>query len=208
MQNVTPVDTRYVPVQQQPYCCCPASIQMVMMRRNIPMVPQEYLGWHLGLTVPPEDSAYFYNPRVSATTPPSGFYGTQVGTKSVDPDRAFDSLGIPLRLRMETADRFPDIDSFKNRLEDCLNQDFDVLLCLRWMDVMDSHAHIGPADPGAGHIVVADKIMGDTLRIVDPARGAKWRTYDLDLIYNSICKHARNEKAGHAAGLWILEYTE
>ncbi len=50
--EIVPKDSRYIPFSQQPYCCVPTSIQMVMYRHNIPLVPAEELGYHLGLTVP------------------------------------------------------------------------------------------------------------------------------------------------------------
>lgn len=54
MKNIIPKDTRYIPFTQQKSCCVPTSISIIMYKRNIPLIPQEVLGYYLGLIVDPE----------------------------------------------------------------------------------------------------------------------------------------------------------
>src|SRR4051794_40060347 len=107
--NVTPADSRYVPFVQQPYCCVPASLHMVMYRRSMPLVAQEELGYHLGLVVPPNDGHWYWNPRISAKRPPAG-YGTQIQRAEYSPDAAFERLGVPLRMITRLIDHFDSSD--------------------------------------------------------------------------------------------------
>lgn len=60
-------DSRYVPMVQQEFCAAPACISMAMLRRGIPLVPQELIAYKLGLTLSREhvESARFFNPRVA-----------------------------------------------------------------------------------------------------------------------------------------------
>lgn len=37
--GVVPAGTRYVALTQQRWCCAPTGVQMVMLRRGIPLVP-------------------------------------------------------------------------------------------------------------------------------------------------------------------------
>ena len=93
--EATPDDSRYVPFTQQAYCCVPTSILMIMYRNGMPLIPAEELGYHLGLTVPPEDSHLFYKVRVSNTPPSLAGYGTQIYNPDYEPNKVFRELGIP-----------------------------------------------------------------------------------------------------------------
>jgi hypothetical protein len=73
--QAAPTTSRYIAFTQQPYCCVPTSITMIMYRNDIPLVPIEELGYLLGMTVPPEEEEYFYNVRVSDSPPSSSGYG-------------------------------------------------------------------------------------------------------------------------------------
>jgi hypothetical protein len=50
-----PNDSRYVPFTQQPACCVPTCIQMVMYKNDIPLIPSEEIGYPLGLIVHGDD---------------------------------------------------------------------------------------------------------------------------------------------------------
>ncbi len=197
---IVPQDTRYVPLQQQPYSCCPTAFQIVMLRHGIPLVPAELIGWHMGLVVPPQDAKYFYNPRISVEKPPKG-YGTHVGLNDdYNPSYAMEKLGIPLRVDIWTIDKFPILESFIAALEKVIEGDRDVLFCWRWGDVMDEDKAVDPVDPAVGHVCVFDTIKDGLVRLIDPARGRKWRTFKASHIYQSMQQHGADRKAG----LWYL----
>ncbi len=198
---VVPEDSRYVPLQQQPYCCCPATIQMVMLRHGIPLLPAELIGWHLGVVVPPEDAGYFYNPRISETRPRIG-YGTQLGD-GIDANEAFQEMGVPLSMELERIDSFPDFPAFKERLYWHYEQDHDILLCVLWGDVCDIDFREEPFNADAAHIVLVDRIYEGSVRLIDAARGRKWREYDMNYLYNAMVRLGVEKDAG----LWILKKT-
>ena len=90
----TPNDSRYIPLTQQPYLCVPACIQIVMYKHNIPLVPQEEIGYHLGLTVPPDAAKSFFKVRVADQPPVNSGYGTQIQTLEYEPNQAFNKLKV------------------------------------------------------------------------------------------------------------------
>jgi hypothetical protein len=73
-----PDDSRYIPFTQQPSCCVPTCIQIVMYRHDIPLRPAEEIGYHLGLVVSPDRSKLFSNVRTAAEAPSSAGYGIQL----------------------------------------------------------------------------------------------------------------------------------
>ncbi|NCC21235.1 MAG: hypothetical protein EOM26_02090 [Alphaproteobacteria bacterium] len=199
-EYIVPQDSRYVPLQQQPYSCCPTSFQIVMLRHGMPLVPAELIGWHMGLVVPPEDAKFFYNPRISVEEPPIG-YGTQVGLiDEYHPSKAMERLGIPFRVDIQTIDNFPTLESFVTALQEVVDRDGDVLFCLRWGDVLDEDKAAAPIDPTMGHVCVFDRLVDGKIRIVDPARGRKWRVFEPWHIYHSLQHHGLERKAG----LWYI----
>ena len=193
MTEVIPADSRYTPLQQQPYCCVPTCFQIVMLDHGLPLVPAELIGWHCGLTVPSEAAALFYNPRVSAVPPSSG-YGTRLHESEFTADSAFAALGIPLRMTMETIDAFPHFEDFVARLVSLMAADADVLLCYQVA------ALTGEAERTWGHVCVLDRLDGESLRLIDPGHAAKWRVFSQRRIYDAMRVHG----ADNAAGLWIL----
>src|SRR5581483_7002705 len=93
------MESRYIPFTQQPYCCVPACIQMVMYKNEIPLQPQEDIGYELGLTVP-EESAHLFK-RVHTEPPKTGIWGTQIGESKYDINAAFKRLKIPMEVTIK-----------------------------------------------------------------------------------------------------------
>lgn len=199
-EHPVPRDARYVPLQQMPYCCLPTCLLMVILRHGIKPVPVELLGWHLGLTVPPEDRRYFYNPRVSERPPPQG-YGTQVGISSLDYNAALASLGVPLQIDIRRIDRLDGPEALGAALAKIQEADLDCLLCVHWGDTLDREFTHPPISEDAGHILVFDRLLDDgRVRVIDPSRGPKWRAFEMRTLHDSMCRHG----AERAAGLWVL----
>jgi len=199
--EIVPRDSRYIPLQQQPYCCAATCIQIVLLSMGLPLRPAEEIGWHFGLTIPPEEAEYFYNPRVSETEPEIG-YGTQVGRPEIDADAAFKALGLPVRMIIEPETDFKTGDELWQTLKDFEEKGAHILLCLRWKDVLDPEIPLGPGDPLAQHLVVFDRVLDDgRVRVIDPGRGPKWKIYTAEGILKSMGRHEHEA----ASGLWILE---
>src|SRR5688572_25988968 len=107
LRSATPNDSRYVPFTQQDWCCVPTSVQMVMYRLGIPLLPAEEIGFHIGLTVPSDQAELFYDVRTSEEPPTDVGYGTQIATPGFGLNDAFNKLGIPLSFTMHPISSIP-----------------------------------------------------------------------------------------------------
>lgn len=197
--EAAPNDSRYIPFTQQSYCCVPTSIQMIMHRNGLPLVPAEEIGYHLGLTVPPEDAGLFYKVRVSETPPVASGYGTQIQLPEYEPNRTFEALNIPLRFTEMLSSEILDENELVKLLQGIEESDGDALLCF-------NHGVIrGEYQPNTGHVVVFDKIVDGQVRIVDASpRNPKWKLIEPSLLFSAIQQHG-DENAG---GIWYFALTE
>lgn len=192
-----PNDSRYIPLSQQPYLCVPTCIQMVMYRNGIPLIPAEEIGYHLGLTVPPNVAKSFYQPRISEEPPVNSGYGTQIQTSQYDPNRAFEELGIPLQFTKKLSSLIKNVDEMMNELLRLEDTDIDVLFCFN-AGVLYS----GEYRAFTGHVVVFDRIIDGKIRLVDPdATQPKWRTVKASTLFDAIQAHG-DENFG---GIWYLD---
>lgn len=196
--QAAPNDSRYVPFTQQDWCCVPTSIQMIMYRHGIPLIPSEELGFHLGLTVPPDQTSLFYKVRTSDTPPSGAGYGTQISNPKYEPNQAFQKLGIPLSFSQLFASDIATEEALLKELNEIEATDTDALLCF-------NHGVIkGKYEPFTGHVVVFDRIIDGKIRIVDASwKHPKWRLVEPSLMLEAIQKHG-NDNAG---GIWKFTYT-
>lgn len=191
--EATPNDSRYVPFTQQDYCCVPTSIQMIMYRNNIPLIPAEELGYHLGLTIPPDVVGLFYQPRISDMPPSTAGYGTQIYNPEYEPNKIFKKLGLPLSFDKKLANEIQDEQALLSELQKVENSDADALLCF-------NHGVMrGKYESNSGHVVVFDRIIDGKVRIVDASwKHPKWRLIEPSLLLDAIKQHG-NENSG---GIW------
>jgi len=197
MIEITPKDTRYVPLTQQRYCCVPTCIQMVMLRHNIPLVPAELIGYKMGLTVPEEDAKYFWHAR-TGERPPAG-YGTQAGKPQYGPNAVFKSLKIPLKMSWSLIDKFRTYETFFEYLKK-FSDEKDILVCYDWGTLFDKNQH-------NGHVCVLDKVdlKNETMRIIDPEVYApKWITLPIRKMYEAMVYHGKK----NSGGFWELSVTK
>ncbi|MDB5178918.1 MAG: hypothetical protein JWN01_861 [Patescibacteria group bacterium] len=194
--EVTPHNSRYIPFTQQDSCCVPTSIQMIMYRNNIPLIPAEELGYHLGLTVSPKASHLFYDARTANEPPSAAGYGTQIFKPEFEPNKIFQKLGIPLKFSKRLAAGFADEEDLLSELRRIEHHDLDALLCF-------NHGVIrGEFKPHAGHVAAFDRIIGGQIRLVDVSPlQPKWRLVEPGLLLDAIKRHG-DENAG---GIWIFE---
>lgn len=197
--EAAPNDSRYIPFTQQSSCCVPTSIQMIMYRNGIPLIPAEELGYHLGLTVAPEDEPLFYKARVSPTPPSSAGYGTQIFRPEYEPNKIFKKLGIPLKFSKKLAAELDTEEDLLNELRSIEESGTDALLCF-------NHGVVrGKYEPNSGHVVVFDRIIDGKVRIVDASwKQPKWRFIELALLLDAIKRHG-NENSG---GVWRFQKVE
>jgi|GEM_PF-597253 len=191
-EDVVPLDSRYTPLTQQKYCCVPTCIQMIMLRRGIPLVPAELIGSELGLVVPEDARGYFWNARTDPR--PSAGYGTQIGEPEYSPNAAFGRLNIPLEMSLALISKFRAIDDFREHLSRVEADDGDFLVCFDWPTLFDSinKEHWG-------HVCVLDRVFvqKDEVRIIDPDINApKWRVINVEELYRAMLAHGEKNMGG------------
>ena len=178
---------------QQKSCCVPTSISIVMYKLGIPLVPQELLGYHLGLIVDEKSKDFFWNPR-TGERPPAG-YGTQIGLEEYNPDIAFEKLNIPLRIVVHPVEKFKTEDDFINFVSNCIDEDRDLLVCF-------NHGTLGGNEEKGGHVCVVDRIYPSKgiIRLVDPSPSQpKWREVEISLLKKAMEMHPSN-----SGGFWEI----
>lgn len=193
-----PDDSRYVPFTQQPSCCVPTCIQMVMYRIGIPLRPAEEIGYHLGLVVPPDRSKLFCNVRTATDTPPAG-YGIQMHVPDHEPNAAFARMNIPLNFIVEPITNFSSANELLERLREHESADLDVLVAFNLGALLDDSSL-----NGAHHVCVFDRIVGERVRLIDPSFHApKWKIFDAERLLAAMQKHVSSDWGG----IWLLTKT-
>jgi hypothetical protein len=163
---------------------------MVMLKHNIPLIPQEIIGYYLGLIVPQEEAKYFWNARVGKE-PKSG-YGTQIQKKQYEPNTAFKKLKIPLKMSYKFINEFKSLDAFKKYLSAIQKGGKDILACFDYGSLYNTDYH-------GGHVCVIDKIYlkKDEIRLIDPERNVpKWRLVNIETLFFSMKKHGKQRSGG------------
>ena len=196
--NVTPSNSRYIPLTQQKYCCVPTCIQMVMIRQGMPLMAAEEIGYHLGLIMPDEkeDTDLFWLPRTGEK--PYAGWGVQIYNPEFSPDQAFRRLGIPLRMEFNLIDEFKTPAQARDYLERAEEADEDILMCYEFEKLFGQH-------PG-GHANVFDRMVDkDRVRMIDPGRfSPKWRVVSLEALFEAMEFHG----ADKYGGFWRLIRTD
>jgi hypothetical protein len=197
MKDIIPKDTRYVPLVQQKSCCVAASISIVMNKLGIPLISQELLGYHLGLTIADEFKYLFWSPR-TGEKPPAGYGCRVVPMEKYNPNAEFKKLGIPLEMTIHHIDEFKVKDEFVEFVQKFTKQNEDILVAFH------NGVLSGVEDKG-GHICVMDRIYPDRniIRLIDPSpTQPKWREVDVDILIKAMKAHPSNN-----GGFWELNKT-
>jgi len=198
MKEITPKNSRYIPFTQQPSCCVPACISMIMYKRGIPLIPQEELGYYLGLVVSKENEHFFYKLR-AGKRPVSG-YGTQIYKDEYNPNNVFPKLGIPLEMIFHPIDEFKDVKELENFISQQIKKDADMLICFDHGELKGSHEQ-------GGHVCVIDRIFlkNGEIRLIDPQRNQpKWRTVKAEDLYKAMKFHGSDKMSG----VWEFEFAQ
>lgn len=189
-KNIIPIDSRYIPLTQQRWCCVPTCIQIIMYRHDLPLVPAELIGYHLGLTVPKEELKYFWQGRTGKK--PRAGWGTQIYKKEYSPNTAFAKLGIPLRMNLKLINEFSNLQSFNSYLKSIEQNDKDVLVCFDWGTLFNDDYH-------GGHVCVLDRVFlsKGEMRIIDPEyKAPKWRVIKIKDMFEAMKYHGEKKSAG------------
>jgi|SRR3989344_2389819 len=183
MQEIIPKDTRYVPLTQQPACCTPASISIVMLRLGIPLISQELLGYHLGLVVNKKIKNLFWNMRTGKK--PGAGYGTRISKKEYNANLVFKKLKIPLKATEYSLEDFRGRKDVVSFISDGIRENRDFVVFLK-NGILNDNKKIN------GHACVIDRIYPakNIIRLIDPsAKQAKWREFKIDKFIKAVKLH-------------------
>ena len=197
MKNIIPEDTRYVPMTQQKLCCVPTSISIIMYRHGIPLLPQELLGYHLGLIAPEEDRGLFWNVRTGEK--PEAGYGTQQEAEKYNLNTILQRVGIPLRAMEYPVGDFETESELLTFLTERIGAGKDIL-------VRFDSGTINGTGRCVGHVCVIDVTYPEknTVRFIETLPDyPKWREVTTQLLFEALHNHPTNNGV-----VWELEKIE
>jgi hypothetical protein len=185
--------SRYIPLTQQPYCCVPTCLQMVLLRRKQRMMSQEDIGYQLGLTVPKSKKRLL--PKARTGKRPDAGWGTQVGKPQYSINRFFEINNIPLKEEYITLQQ---IGNIKEWIAEQMKEDRDILVCFNHGKLYGGNAQ--------GHVSIIDSIENDIVILIDPESNVpKYRKVKIDKLTKAIEFHAERTDR---AGFWIIRPKE
>jgi hypothetical protein len=182
---------RYLPFVQQPYCCVPASIQMILHRRGLKVLAQEEIGYHLGLTVPLSDHFAVPGARVNEHAPSEAGFGTQVQTENYSLNKFFNRYGYDLQFELFTPEAVGNHHDWLRRQIDAGN---DVICCFDYPSLYSDHG-------GKGHVSVVDDVETTATVLIDPGYSVpKRRRVESSRLINSMTLHGPKNSGGY----WLI----
>lgn len=185
-KNVVPFDGRYLPFVQQPYCCVPTCVQMVLYKNGLKLLSQEEIGKELGLVVPPEAAKSFYNVETSERPPVESGFGTRIQNAEFSLEKLIKEQNWPFHFEPLLSSKFQTAKDLIERLQKDEAKDNDVLVCFQ-------------NDSGYGHVCVFDRVLGEEIRLMNPSPEApKWHIMNAEELFDRIQKHG-DENFG---GIW------
>ncbi len=156
-------------------------------------MPQELLGYHLGLIVPKDVEHLFWNVK-TGKRPPVG-YGTGVQKDAEIVNKSFAKLGIPLRMKLLHVSQF-DEESFVKYLKTIEKLNKDVLACF-------DHGVLRGDDKHGGHVCLIDRVDSKRkeVRLIDPsANQPKWRIVKIKRLLSAM----QFQGFSKSSGFWEL----
>ena len=174
---------RYQHINQKPYCCVGACLEMVLNRRNIPTAGQVAIACELGLTVPQEYSKLYPQAQIGAK--PSASYGTQIQQPQYSLNKFFERHQIPLKGTFYPLTKINNIKDFLTK-----NTENDILVCCHCGTLYNSP----PAD--WGHMLIIENLVGAKVTLIDPSLDKAYETVPLQNLINAIKYHGIENGAG------------
>lgn len=184
----------YTTLTQQPFCCVPACIQMVLYRRGLSLLEQEEIGIDLGLTVPLENGGLFENvPTLTKPPTDTGDWGTRINIKKYDLNSFFKKRGFHLRSTYVHQDKIKEVPFF---IASNLEQRNDILTCFRYGTLYNENVP-------HGHGSLIEKINGTQITLVEPMADLKRKSVSVDKLIEAIIA---NQEKNHAyGGFWVIQ---
>jgi len=179
--------SRYIPLTQQPFCCLPTCIQMILLRRKLKLLSQEEIGRELGLIVPKEYKKIL--PLARTGKKPSSGWGTQASEKKFSINKFLKKFKYPLREKYFPLSKIKDVEKW---LAKELKEGSDIMVCFNYKRLY------GEGNDG-GHISLIEKInyYNKTFTLIDPEGNVpKFRDVKIKKLVNSIKYHGKKNYGG------------
>lgn len=181
---------RYKYISQKPYCCVVACVQMLLQRRQLPLLTQEEIAYELGVVLPP-DQRHLLPKSYKVAKPKSG-YGTRIQTKRYALKGFFRRRKYPLTDAYFIGNRFRTAMTLRKFLREQLGAGNDLLTCFNYPLLYGLNG-------SWGHASLVERIDDEFvyLRDPDPSQKKLRRVVIADL------RKAMQGFAGR--GVWVIE---
>lgn len=179
--------SRYIIFVQQPYCCLPACLQMVLYRRWKKLINQEQIWIDLWLIVPEKDLHLFQNVKTGER--PRAGRGTQAYG-----DHDINSFFKKYKYGLNETRYFVDKIS-KDFIISSIKENKDLLVCFNY------HRLYGEGNTG-WHLSIIDRLEWDDIYLIDPAFDTpKIRKVNYDKLIDAIEFHG----VERWWGIWMID---
>lgn len=171
--------SRYAHITQQPFCCVPACVQMVLSRRNLPLFSQEEIGIELGLTL--------------AGKKPSAGWGTQVDKPEYSINAFFRRHNLPLQEEYFTVSKLENIAEWASMQ---ISKDNDIIVCFNY-----GKLYQGRYQKYHGHVCILGSIKDEKAILIEPNESAgKYKHVNLENLMDSMKLHGEKNRGG----FWLI----
>lgn len=178
---------KYSIIKQQPYCCVPACIQMILKRRKLPIYTQKTIGYALGLSVPKEYMHLYPNAR---TKQPSSGYGTEIQNPTYSIQSFFQTHAPSL---IETYYPVDTINHVRTFIIKHLSLEHDIIVCF------NNAILYGVGD--WGHVSLLSSIDKDGITLIDPdVSSPDIRNVSIEDLIQAMNIHGTDNRSG----FWII----
>lgn len=178
-------------IVQEPWCCVPACVKMMLQRRGFSSGSQEEIGIELGLVVPPDQVSHFT--LIGTGLEPPGGYGTRINEPEFALDTYFRRHGLQLKCDYVPGSAVDDLEAF---IADHLGAGDDILTCFRYR-----HLYGVEAAGDCGHASLIQGMEERTLTLADP-RGPLYQSVDRDTFFASVLAHRKGDL--ELGGFWVV----
>ncbi len=189
INNIMKIKTsRYIPLTQQPFCCTPTCIQMILLRRNLIIFSQEEIGYDFGLTVPKKYKKLLPNAKTGKK--PSGGWGTQVNKKEYSINNFFRRHKIQLKEDYFSVSR---VKNIKEWIKEQIKKNNDIIVCFDYGKLYGGK--------GQGHVSILNSILDKCVTLIDPKYDVpKYRKVALERLIKSMEFHGEKNNGG----FWLI----
>lgn len=185
------LNPKYNEIDQKLYCCVPASLLMILDRKNMSYnFTQDDIAYELGLTVPTKAKDLFDKARVTDIKPISG-YGTQIQKEEFSLSNFLKEHKLEVECEIIYLNT---ISNFKEFIMENLNCDNDIIVCFNYNKLY----HFGN---DGGHVSLIESIDEDKVTLVDP--DFKYLPKRKIVIISSLMDAVKHHET-EMGGIWLI----